>query len=188
MLTRSLLLYLSILQLSFLSFGGIYPLWAFIEDEMVVECHQAGAKPAERDKICRQDFNTIFTLSYLVPGPRLNGASIVGYEIQGFTGMVLFILAGMTPGLVLIPILMNLYVKYQGNPWVKNFFRGTKFGIILVLTGFLANILVAFIHGAFVKQVMAAGIFALTFSMSYFFRINPLIIVMVGAAWGYIFL
>jgi chromate transporter len=171
-----------------LSFGGIYSFWALLARDNVVACVN-GAKPvAEGVTVCRADFNSVFGLSEVLPGPQVNVAAIIGHKMSGFPGMLVFLLGLLTPGLVITPVLFHYYRKYRRKPSVTLFLQGTGIIVIAILLVFLLRILRGNLTGTAVHSIGGIVLFTTAFLLSNKARLNPMLAVFSGAVFGLLFL
>lgn len=176
------------LQITLLSFGGIYSFWAIFEREAVHDCAAARHGDAAVFEVCRDDYNTVFVLSKLVPGPHVNTAAILGYDRYGVPGMLAFLFGLLTPSLLLTPLLYRFYRRYGRHPALASFFRGASLAALAILVTFLLVILAGQFTGPPARLVVTGALFTLSFGLSYRHRLNPMLTVIGGGLFGFLFL
>lgn len=175
-------------QVTFLSFGGINSFWALLERETVHECSAGAAPAAGGFTVCRDDFNTAFVLSKILPGPHVGPVSILGYRDHGLAGMLAVLLGLLTPGLLISPLLYLFYKRSGASPVLKAFFRGAGIASLAILVVFLLVIFAAQIHGDAAHVLASSLLFAVSFWLSYRYRLNPLIAVLCAGVLGFVFM
>lgn len=180
-------IYLLTVQVTLLSFGGINPFWALFERQAVRQCDDELRDPAEF-AVCRDDFNTVFILSKVLPGPHVGPASILGYQAQGVAGMLAVLFGLLTPGLVITPLLFHFYKQYGHRPALQAFFKGASFASLAILGVFLITILSAQFTGGAARVLGTSAVFAASFGLSFRFRLNPMLAVVGGGLAGFLFL
>lgn len=180
-------MYLLVAQLSFLSFGGIYSFWALLARESVVECTVAHP-PGDTFTVCRHDFDAVFTVSQVVPGPRANAASILGFSFRGFPGMAVFLLGMVTPSLVFTALMFTFYRKFRHNESLRLFFKGTGVAVLAILASFFLDTVAKPFAAGGVHAIAAALLLSALFVLAHFYRMHPLLAVAAGGACGFFFL
>ena len=197
-------LYLFMLKIATLSFGGAYSIWALLEKEVTIQCHEnptaspALAMPAGNTPIptgaghampvfCRREYTALFALSEVIPGPQVNAIAVFIFRSAGTGAVLVVLLAMLTPGLLLAPFLLRFYERYKQTPYVAAFFAGAVLAILTVLLLFFTQLAHAQVRAADLRAAGIATLVLAAFSGAYFFRVHPLLIVVVGGAAGYFF-
>jgi chromate transporter len=179
-------IYVATVQVAFLSFGGIYSFWSLLQERVVVDC--AGHAVAAAATVCRDEFRTVFGVSELLPGPRVNPAAILGFEMAGFPGMLVFLLGLLTPGIVLTPAVFAVYRKYRDYRPLAVFFQGTGIAILAILLTFFVKIAGGALAGGALHALASALPVALVFALSYKNHVHPMLAVAGGGVYGYFLL
>ncbi|MBL8032260.1 MAG: chromate transporter [Leptospiraceae bacterium] len=186
----ALKVYLLMVKLTLLSFGGAYSIWALLDSAVAVNC-QTGQILSENTgalMVCRSEFSAIFALGEVLPGPQVNAISILAFRQFGVIGM-LTVLAGMlSPGLILVPLARKFQGRFDGSAFMAGFYQGAAVATLAILCVFLLQLTrsATFRHNTL--HVPAIFFLLVAFVLSYRFRWNPLLIVSSGAAAGYFFL
>lgn len=195
-------IYLLILKIAFLSFGGAYSIWALIANEVVVECPRGEhasvpdaatlfASPpgfARGFSVCRSDFATIIGIAEMLPGPQVNAISMLGFRHYGILGMVVIVVALITPGLLLVPLLRYIERRLGHSVHVQYFFAGAFLATLAILSVFFFQLAHSLTRGVDGKAFGVAAQIAVAFWLSFRYRVNPLIIATGGAVSGYLLL
>lgn len=195
-------IYLLILKIALMSFGGAYSIWALIANEVVVDCPRGeqtfvadaatgfGASPAlaRGFSVCRSDFATIIGIAEMLPGPQVNAISMLGFRHYGILGMLVIVVALITPGLLLVPLLRYIERRLGHSVHVQSFFVGAFLATLAVLSVFFFQLAHSLTRGADRKAICAAVLIAIAFWLSFRYRVNPLIIATGGAVSGYLLL
>jgi chromate transport protein ChrA len=205
-------LYLWIIKISFLSFGGAYSIWALLLADAGHDCtakHQterlssphphphphalSDSLPARPVSACRTDLQRLMGLSELLPGPQVNGIAMTAYAAHGIPGMLVLLLGLMTPGLVLIPLLLRLLRRHAVLPLVQAFFTGAGIATTAILGHFALTLLTPLIaqdaaNEGISRSLLLAGLTLVALVLSLRFRLNPGLIVIGGGIFGYFFL
>ena len=165
-----------------------------------------------RGWISGEKFYNMVAVSESTPGPiGVNMATYIGYEFHGALGGIVATLGEISPSLVCIIIIANFFAKFQERPLVKAAFktlRPVTTGIILVACAqvfslALMNLPRQFFDAwknSFGSMDGAAQFFAglfkwknvLFYAAALFLllktKINPIAIILCGAAFGILFL
>lgn len=195
-------IYLLVLKIAFMSFGGAYSVWALIANEAVADCPraenpsqmQAGTTAelqrhtAGRFYVCRSDFTTILGVAEMLPGPQVNAISMLAFRDYGILGMLIIIAALITPGLLLIPLLRLVEQRLGHSIHVQYFFAGAFFATLAILSVFFFQLAQALTRHRDLKALVASVLIAVAFWLSFRYRLNPLIIATGGAVSGYLLL
>ena len=197
-------LYLIMLKVAALSFGGAYSIWALLEKEVAIECAvnsggatgwqaapqlNSGVNPAQAvlPRLCRGEFNALFAVSEVMPGPQVNAIAVFLFRSAGSLAVLLALLALVTPGLVIAPLLMRLYHRYGKSAAVRFFFSGAVIATLSILLLFFVNLAQGQIRSVDLRSVAIAAMIILSFAAAYFYKLNPLLVIVAGGITGYFF-
>lgn len=136
-------------RVSVISFGGIYSVWALAREALLGSASSGAAAvpsggagvPALLPGLTDADFQKIFGISQMLPGPMASGFSILGYEAGGVAAMLAVYLGLLLPGLILIPLLSGAYRRLSAFSFLRPFQRGASLAIISILIIFLAGLI-----------------------------------------------
>ena len=175
-------------QISFLSFGGIYSAWAMSTSYFQKECTQ-------KEKCLPQylnqqlEFEKYFSLSELLPGPKVPGIGMVFYPSFGIAGMLSVIFGLILPGFFFIPLYIKYFHRYENSIKLQHFIKGATIGIISILGLFLWQLVI----GSYVlfdiqwnNQFFARIILCVLSAIALIkYKIHPAILVLLGGLAGY---
>ena len=178
-------LFLFFLKLGAISFGGGYPLIAFIMTE------------GERALgLTSGEFADMMALELLASGPvALNSATYVGYIKGGIWGAIVSTIAVMLPGSALSILLYGLVKRFQHNRYVRGFIDAMKMafgGVILaaalqlaaellVLTGTIQQAIQTPVSSI---QWLGVLIVAVCLVCLRAFKMNPITVIGIAAVMG----
>lgn len=197
-------LYLILLKVAALSFGGAYSIWALLEKEVVIDCavNSSGGpgwqtapalKPAlNREqavlpRLCRSEFNALFAVSEVMPGPQVNAIAVFIFRSAGSLAVLLALFALITPGLVIAPLLLRLYHRYGKSAPVPFFFSGAVIATLSILLLFFFNLAHGQIRSVDWRSTAIAAMILLSFASAYFYKLHPLLIIVAGGVFGFFF-
>lgn len=124
-------LVLVFVPLSLLSFGGGQAIIADIQQQTVV-VHQW---------FTNQQFSDLFAISRATPGPNTLIASLIGWQLAGFAGLLVATLAMYIPSSVVFVTATTYWHRHAGSPWRKAIERGlAPIAVGLIFAGALTKI------------------------------------------------
>ena len=182
-------LFLLFLQIGVTCFGGGYGMMSMIFDE--------GSKQVG---LTVNEFADMTALDLICPGAvALNSATYVGYIKGGFAGS-LFATLGLILPTILVSILTIIFMKkFSESRFVKGLFRGIKpacgglliyTSITLMLSVFFGTESVYEVHRLIFNRdtISLLILFTLALFLQFRFRIDPILLTVIGAVFGLIFL
>ena len=182
-------LFLLFLKIGITCFGGGYGMMSMIFDE--------GAKLVG---LTAEEFADMTALDLICPGPvALNSATYVGYIKGGVSGSVLAT-AGMILPTVIVSILAVIFMsRFSENRIVKGLFRGIRpacgglliyTSVSLLLNVFFGTESVSAITMPTLSADLAAmlGLFVLAVILVFRYKIDPILLTVIGAVFGLVFL
>lgn len=159
------------------SFGGGYAMVPLVQDFVVDRFGWMSSS----------EFTDTVALAGMAPGPiAANGATIVGYHQAGILGAVAALTGIILPSFIIILLLAAWYRKHGNNKLVQSAFYGLKpaiTGLILYAAFIMAlnNGLVAEWSYHTASQVL---IFLGSLAALLFFRVHPVIVILVSGVLG----
>ena len=153
--------------------------------------------------ITQEQFYNMVAISESTPGPLgVNMATYIGYHLYGVPGGIIVTLFQVSPSIIIILIIAKFLKSFNSNPFVKGtleFLRPITTGLVLVpvvqvITFTLINIPAAFVDLAKLdtwknlfewKSVAAYELFVI---LLFKFKLHPIFIIILGAAFGIVFL
>ena len=184
-------LFYTFLKIGLFSFGGGYGMLSVIQGEVVTR--HAWLTPAE--------FTDIVAISQMTPGPiGINSATYVGYTaVLNSTGSAEWAVVGslvasfavMLPSLVLMLVLSYCLIKYGKQRWVEVLFRALR----PVVVGLIASAALLLMTeenfgsptGSLLQFVVSVLIFVAAFAAMKFYKISPILILVIAGAFGAVF-
>lgn len=184
-------LFYTFLKIGLFSFGGGYGMLSVIQGEVVTR--HAWLTAAE--------FTDIVAISQMTPGPiGINSATYVGYTaVLNTTGSAEWAVVGslvasfavMLPSLVLMLVLSYCLIKYGKQRWVEVLFRALR----PVVVGLIASAALLLMTeenfgsptGSTLQFVVSVLIFVAAFAAMKFYKISPILILVIAGAFGVVF-
>ena len=184
-------LFYTFLKIGLFSFGGGYGMLSVIQGEVVTR--HAWLTAAE--------FTDIVAISQMTPGPiGINSATYVGYTaVLNSTGSAEWAVVGslvasfavMLPSLVLMLVLSYCLIKYGKQRWVEVLFRALR----PVVVGLIASAALLLMTeenfgsptGSLLQFVVSVLIFVAAFVAMKFYKISPILILVIAGAFGAVF-
>lgn len=152
------------------TFGGGYAMLPIIEKELV-----------EKNKLITNDeFIDFISIAQSFPGPvAVNISVLIGHKLMGFVGGVLALFGTILPSFLSILFIGYFYSKFRNSVIVKGFFSGVNAVVpALLAVSFLSVVT------KLKKQYRFYAILGLSFIMVFFFKINPLLVIVLGGVIG----
>jgi chromate transporter len=166
-------------KIGLFGFGGGYAMISLIQFE-VVDHFQWMTSP---------EFADILAISQITPGPiSINSATYVGFTVAGIPGAFVATSALCLPSLLLMFFVIKYLFANMGNRYIKYIFSGLRpvvIGLILAAALLLMNrdnFTDAGLNGANFSVI----IFIAVFIGSYFYKVNPILLILLAGAFGYI--
>ncbi|MBR5856903.1 MAG: chromate transporter [Bacteroidales bacterium] len=156
------------------TFGGGYAMLSLIQNEVVVN-HQW---------ITAQEFTDMVAISQMTPGPiGINSATYVGYAVSGnFFGSLVATIAVTLPSFIIILTICRLYMRFKES----NFFASLMKFLRPVVIGMIAAAAAILVTDENFIDYTSWLLFAFTFIGSQWLKINPILLIVVAGAIGFI--
>ena len=164
-------------KIGVLGFGGGYAMLSLIQHEVV----------DNYALMTMEEFTDMVAVSQMTPGPiSINLATYVGYTTAGFSGSLLASFALCLPSLIMVYFILRLIMNKKGNALMTNTLKGLKPAIAgLIFAAGLAMMntqnFVDFGRGQYNISVI---ICVLAFVASYFFKANPILLIVISGIIG----
>lgn len=163
-------IYIAFMTLGLVGFGGGFSMIPLIERKVVEE-----KKWVEKEKIV-----DIFAVANSLPGAAaLNSSAFVGYSVAGIPGAITALIGNMTPSVIIVLILSILFGKFSTYPAVKAAFHGI-YPVIVALISYASYI----VGKTAIKDITGIILAVLAFTGSLFLNIQPIPLIIGGAAAG----
>lgn len=141
-------------------------------------------------------FTDIVAISQTTPGPiGINCATYVGYEVGGVLGSAAATLAIVLPSFLIFLALVKVYDRFHQNP----VFNGTMAALKPAVAGLIGAAALILMFSINLGPDPSIGIltdnfpdwkawvlFALAFSVTYWCKVNPIIVILVSAVAGFL--
>lgn len=115
----------------------------------------------------------------------INASIILGYKISGIRGIIATLFGTVLPPLIILTIVSKFYTLISNNLQVQFILKGMQCGVAVVL----ANIVFRMILKELKKNtIISILIMVGSFVAAYFFKINILLILLIDAIIGIVFL
>lgn len=156
-------------QLSLLAFGGGNTILPEMQRQ-VVEVHHW--MPAA-------EFGALFALAQAAPGPNMMIATLVGWNVAGWPGVIVTSLAQFGPSSLLTGLVLHAWNRHRDHPWR----RAVQAGLVPVTVGLVASSAILITAGV-ARGAGLALIVALAALASAATRLHPLAVLAAGALAG----
>lgn len=168
-------------KIGILGFGGGYAMLSMIQFE-VVEKH---------NWMTMSEFADVVAISQMTPGPiSINCATYVGYQTGGILGSLLASFSIVLPSLTLLYFVMKFLFKNRDNFIIKSTLKNIKpfiAGLIFAAALMLMN-RTNFPDFGIGENNISLIICAVTFVCVFFFKVNPMIMILLSGVAGLAFL
>ncbi|MDO6354389.1 chromate transporter [Caloramator sp. CAR-1] len=165
-------LFLTFFKIGMFSFGGGYAMLPLIQLNVV----------NQNNWLSHKEFIDIVAISQVTPGPiAINCATYVGYKLAGIFGAISSTLGVSMPSVIIMIILTKLVLKLNNAKFFEAIFsnlRPTVIGLIL------AAAILVFNESVF--DIKTFIVFLLSFVVSLKYKVDPIILTILGGVLGYI--
>lgn len=166
------------IKIGVLGFGGGYAMLSLIQHEVVDNY-------AWMNTI---DFADMVAISQMTPGPiSINLATYVGYTTAGFGGSLLASFALCLPSIIMVYFIIKLFIKNKSNNLMDNTLKALKPAIAGLIFAAGLNMMNVQNFGSLgnLQNYLSIGICATAFAASFFFKANPILLIVVSGFIGY---
>lgn len=181
-------LFYTFFKIGLFGFGGGYAMLSMIQGEVVT--HHEWLTPKE--------FTDIVAISQMTPGPiGINSATYVGYSTiidagyahwVGVLGSATATFAVILPSFILMLLISRFFLKFQKHPVVVAVFSGLRPAVV----GLLAAAALCLMNKENFSSptddsysfIISCTIFAITFISTYFFRVSPILMIIICGITG----
>lgn len=164
-------LFLIFLKIGSVLYGSGYVLLAFLESEFV---QKLGV-------LTQRQLLDAVAVGQFTPGPVFTTATFIGYIIDGTPGAIASTLGIFLPAFLLVLILNPIIPKLRSSPWVAGMLDGVNAASLGLMGAVTVKLAQASLDGAF---TIAA--FVLSFGVMYRYKLNSAVLILAGAAAGWI--
>ncbi|MBO6027008.1 MAG: chromate transporter [Bacteroidales bacterium] len=171
-------LFWAFIKIGVLGFGGGYAMLSLIQHEVVD--HYAWMTTTE--------FADMVAISQMTPGPiSINMATYVGYTAGGFGGSLLASFALCLPSLVMVYLVMRLFMNKKSGALMGDLLKGLKPAIagLIFAAGLSMMNLQNFPDFGLGQYNVSVIICVLAFVASFFFKANPILLIVLSGVVGF---
>ena len=166
-------------KIGLFGFGGGYAMISLIQFEVVDHF----------EWMTMQEFADILAISQITPGPiSINSATYVGFNVAGIMGATVATLALCLPSIILMFFVIRFLFANIENRYVQYVFSGLRpaiAGLIFTAALLLMNV-ENFPDAGIGKNNLSIIICAATFIASYFYKVNPVLLIILAGACGFL--
>ena len=184
-------IFYTFLKIGLFSFGGGYGMISVIQNEVVTRNGWLSAS----------EFTDIVAISQMTPGPiGINSATYVGYtavlndtgsESLAVMGSLVASFAVMLPSVVLMLIVARFLIKYSNHRYVEAVFKGLRPAVVGLIASAALLLMTEENFGSLkdtpIQFCVSAGLFIAAFVAMKFFKVNPILILVLAGAFGGVF-
>lgn len=180
-------LFWTFLKIGIFTFGGGYSLVALIQNEVVEKHHW----------MTSVEFTDILAISQMTPGPMgINTATYAGYTAvvnsglpvwEGVVGSLLASLAVIILPVIAMMIVYGYLSRHRDNPVIDTMFRVLRITVVGLIAAAALLLLTeeSFgVPGQNKQFIVSILLFAAVFSLSYFKRANPILLIVASGILG----
>lgn len=156
------------------TFGGGYAMLSLIQNEVVVN-HQW---------VTAQEFTDMVAISQMTPGPiGINSATYVGYAVTGnIFGSLTATIAVTLPSFIIILLICKIYNKFKESNIFASLMKTLR-PVVIGMIGAAAGILIT--KDNFIDWTSWV-LFTAAFIACQFFKMNPILVIILSGAIGYL--
>lgn len=167
-------IFFSTLYLSTFTFGGGYVIITLLKQKFVDDLHW----------IDEDEMLNLVSIAQSAPGAiAVNGSIVVGYKLGGISGILFAVLGSILPPMVILTIISSFYNFFIGNIYVASVLNGMKAGVSAVIVSVVFDMISDQLHK---RQWCNLLLIVICFSLTYFYSVNILFIILGTIAIGII--
>ena len=167
-------LFITYFKIGLFGFGGGYAMLSLIQDEVVTK--QAW--------LSLQEFTDIVAISQLTPGPiGINSATYIGYTVtNSIWGSVIATFAVCLPSFIIVLSIARAYKKFRSNKYIDSIFKGLRPATV----GLIAAAALLLMNSENFIDYKSIIIFIFAFISIMFFKLHPILMIVLAAIAGLI--
>lgn len=171
-LKNCLSLFLSFFKISAFTLGGGYVIVPLIRKEF---CDKRGL-------ISEDDMLDIIAMAQSTPGAvAVNTSALVGKRLGGAPGVIAALLGAILPPFIIISVISYFYALFINNTVVANVLLGMRAGVTAVIADAVVTMAAPFVKS---KRIVSVILVAAAFAAVYFFKVNPIFVILGGIITG----
>ena len=131
-----------------------------------------------------QEFTDIVAISQVTPGPiGINSATYIGYTVtNNIWGSVIATFAVCLPSFIIVLSIAHAYRKFRSNKYIDNIFKGLRPATV----GLIAAAALLLMNNENFIDYKSIIIFIIAFISTMFFRLHPILMIVLAAVTGLI--
>ena len=165
------------IKIGVLGFGGGYAMLSLIQHEVV----------DNYGWMTMTDFADMVAISQMTPGPiSINLATYVGYTSAGLGGALLASFALCLPSVIMVYFILKLFMNQKNSSFLGNTLKGLKPAIagLIFAAGLSMMNMQNFVDFGRGQYNISVIICVLAFVASYFFKANPILLIVLSGVVG----
>ena len=166
------------IKIGVLGFGGGYAMLSLIQHEVV----------DNYGWMTMTDFADMVAISQMTPGPiSINLATYVGYTSAGLGGALLASFALCLPSVIMVYFILKLFMNQKNSSFLGNTLKGLKPAIagLIFAAGLSMMNMQNFVDFGRGQYNISVIICVLAFVASYFFKANPILLIVLSGVVGF---
>lgn len=187
-----LFLFITFFQIGLFGFGGGYSMLSMIQAEVVTR----------HEWMTMGEFTDMVAVSQMTPGPiGINSATYAGYTSvvnagypvwAGVLGSCLATVALVLPSLVLMIMISRFLLRYKSHPVVESIFSGLRPAVVGLIAGAALLLCREENFGSPTTGLwqfcISIGLFAFVFIGQHVYKMNPILLICMSGAAGFVLL
>jgi len=166
-----LALFWSFIKIGLFSIGGGYAILAMIQQEVVIG----------KAWLSNSEFFDIVAISQMTPGPiAINAATFIGFKKAGISGALVATMGVILPAIILMTAITVSYLILKKQPWFKHLFQRLR----PLSIGLIASAAIIAGRDA-ITDFFAVIVFLICFAVTWKFKANPFLLLLVAGFAGY---
>ncbi len=167
-------LFKSMFILSAFTFGGGFVIVSLMKRKFVEEL-----KWLEEDEML-----DITAITQSSPGPLpVNASVIIGYRMQGILGSLTAILGTILPPMIIIFVISMFYEQFRTNRYIAIALQVMRAGVAAVIFDVVINLAK---NVVLTRRILYIGMMIAAFVLTYFLKVNAMVIILSCLAVGII--
>ncbi len=160
-------------KIGLFGFGGGYTMVSMIRMEVVDDYQWMSAG----------EYADLLAISQMTPGPiSINTATFVGFTQGGILGSILATFALCLPSIILMAFVVALFFKHKESPYIKKPMEL----MTPVVAGLIISAAILMCDKDSFSSILSFVIFGGTVVAHYFFKVNPILLIIVSGVLGWI--
>ena len=170
-------IFCSFFKIGLFTLGGGLAIVSLVQQEMLA-----------RGWLTNAEFLDILGIAQMTPGPiSINMATYVGYTAGGFLGSLLASFALCLPSIVMVIVIIKLFASKKTGRFMGNLLKGLKPAIagLIFAAGLSMMNAQNFVQIGKGENNISIVICVLAFVASYFFKANPILLIVLSGIVGF---